>query len=100
MSLQSKHSPFYPLPLPLLTQHAYRTGNYVSRTAPILGSTSIVVFGKSVIHADVILRGDLKRLASGAAAGGKDTGAAITIGRYSGIGEGTIVRPPCKVYRG
>lgn len=40
-----------------------------------------------------ILRGDLRRVGSGAVV-------ALALGKYSMIGEGCVIRPPYKTYKG
>ncbi|WVO16128.1 hypothetical protein L204_103795 [Cryptococcus depauperatus] len=69
------------------------TGNKVSRKALITGATNIVVAGKSIICASSILRGDLRRSTAG-------QHVVISMGRYCVIGEGAVVRPPGKIYKG
>ncbi|WVQ79953.1 hypothetical protein IAT38_002054 [Cryptococcus sp. DSM 104549] len=69
------------------------TGNKVSRKALIAGATNIVLGGKSVIQTGSILRGDLRRAAAG-------QHVVISVGRYCLVGEGSVVRPPGKMYRG
>jgi dynactin-5 len=82
----------------------------VSRKAVITGATNIVLGGKSVIQAGqsllllrangrrtdnlgAVLRGDLRRSTAG-------QHVVISMGRYCSIGEGTIIRPPGKIYKG
>ncbi|WVW84017.1 hypothetical protein I302_106044 [Kwoniella bestiolae CBS 10118] len=69
------------------------TGNKVSRKATITGATNIILGGKSIIQTGSILRGDLRRSTAG-------QHVVITMGRYCLIGEGAIVRPPGKMYKG
>uniref|UniRef100_T1ITU8 Dynactin subunit 5 n=1 Tax=Strigamia maritima TaxID=126957 RepID=T1ITU8_STRMM len=56
-------------------------GNKVSRKSVLYGSQNIVVNGKTIIHSDCIVRGDL---------------ADVKIGRYCVISKGTVIRPPFK----
>ena len=58
-----------------------------------MGASNIVLGGKSIIHPGCILRGDLRRVIPGAQI-------AITMGRYCSIGDGTVLRPPAKFYKG
>lgn len=74
------------------------TGNKVSRKSAIYGSQNIILGGKTIIQPSVVLRGDLRRAgAVGAGTGGQVT---ISVGKYSVLGEGCTVRPPCKAYKG
>lgn len=69
----------------------------------ILGSQNIILGGKTVIQADAMLRGDLKRaLQPGSAAGdkGSQSNVAIAIGRYCFISKGVVLKPPAKSYKG
>ncbi|CAD6935062.1 unnamed protein product [Tilletia controversa] len=100
--------------------------NIIAREAIISGSHFIVLGGKCLIHGGAILRADLRRSqvgaaavvaaavdGAGAAAGGKgaaggraERGAGntphivISMGRYCSVGEGSVVRPPYKIYQG
>lgn len=89
------------------------TGNRVSRKAVILGSQNIILGGKCIIHHNVIIRGDLKRrdllaadAADGEAQARKQSGqqqpgtVAVSCGRYCTFGEGSVIRPAYKVYKG
>ncbi|WWD17222.1 hypothetical protein CI109_101660 [Kwoniella shandongensis] len=69
------------------------TGNKVSRKATIAGATNIILGGKSIIQTGSILRGDLRRSTAG-------QHVVISMGRYCLIGEGAIIRPPGKMYKG
>ncbi|OWZ60090.1 dynactin 5 [Cryptococcus neoformans c45] len=69
------------------------TGNKVSRKALIAGATNIVLGGKSIIQTSSILRGDLRRSTAG-------QHVVISVGRYCLIGEGAVIRPPGKMYKG
>jgi len=69
------------------------TGNKVSRRATIAGPQNIILGGKTVIASGAIIRGDLRRSGPGHAV-------VISLGRYCLIGEGCIMRPPYKTYRG
>ncbi|KZT58701.1 putative dynactin Arp1 p25 subunit RO12 [Calocera cornea HHB12733] len=69
------------------------TGNKVSRRATISGPQNIVLGGKSIISPSAVLRGDLRK------AGSAPT-VVITLGRYCLVGEGVVVRPPYKTYKG
>lgn len=92
------------------------TLNRVSRKSILLGTSNIVLGGKCIIHEGAVVRGDLKRSvpggtavgggegskgssASGAAGGGGQSIVIVT-GRYCVIGEGAVIRPPYKTYKG
>lgn len=99
------------------------TANKVSRQAKIVGSSNIMLGGKVIIHPGAVIRGDLARAVRvaaatttvpGAGSGGTGEGAAqnvvpepkgveritISTGRYCVIGEGVVLRPPWRVYKG
>lgn len=88
------------------------TGNRVSRKAIILGSQNIILGGKCIIHSGAIIRGDLRRLPfkTGDSSGTKEGGApaaqaatntvVISMGRYCTLGEGCLLRPAYKTYKG
>jgi len=85
----------------------------VSRKAVITGATTIILGGKSIVHTGqsrdptrfpfrgselicgpgAILRGDLRRSTAG-------QHVVISMGRYCSVGEGAIIRPPGKIYKG
>ncbi|KAH9174965.1 dynactin subunit p25 [Lactarius sanguifluus] len=69
------------------------TGNKVSRRATISGPQNIILGGKTIISNGAIIRGDLKRAGPGHAV-------VISLGRYCLVGEGCVMRPPYKTYRG
>lgn len=69
------------------------TGNKISRKCIIQGSQNIVLTGKTILEAGVILRGDLRRAGSGAAV-------VLALGKYCRIGQGCVVRPSYKTYKG
>ncbi|TVY83583.1 Dynactin subunit [Lachnellula suecica] len=75
------------------------TGNKVSRRSQIIGTTNIILGGKTVIQAEVIIRGDLLRTYP---TGGEKqtTPVAVAIGRYCFFSRGCELRPPGKVYKG
>ncbi|MCJ1472637.1 hypothetical protein MMC13_001286 [Lambiella insularis] len=75
------------------------TGNKVSRRALISGTHNIILGGRTVIQADVVLRGDLGRILSASASASQNQ-VTISIGRYCFISIGTILRPPAKIHRG
>lgn len=70
------------------------TGNKVSRKCTISGSQNIILGGKTIIQHQVIVRGDLRR------AGGSGPAVVISVGKYCVFGEGAIIRPPYKTYKG
>lgn len=86
--------------------------NKVSRKATILGSSNIVLGGKCIIQHGTILRGDLKRyvpppteaqkaqMTPAQLAQYQKGGVVISSGRYCIFGEGSIIRPPYKTYKG
>lgn len=87
------------------------TGNRVSRKAIVLGSQNIILGGKCIIHSGAIIRGDLRRLPSksngdsSTKEGGTSTTPAtntvvISMGRYCTLGEGCLLRPAYKTYKG
>lgn len=69
------------------------TGNKISRKCTIQGSQNIVLGGKTILEAGVILRGDLRRAGSGAAV-------VLALGKYCRLGQGCVVRPSYKTYKG
>lgn len=77
------------------------TGNKVSRRSQIIGTTNIILGGKTVIQAEVIIRGDLLRTLPPSTQGEKAGNAvAVAIGRYCFFSRGCELRPPGKIYRG
>lgn len=70
------------------------TGNKVSRKCTICGSQNIILGGKTIIQHNVVVRGDLRR------AGGSGPAVVIAVGKYCVMGEGCVVRPPYKTYKG
>lgn len=77
------------------------TGNKVSRRSQIIGTTNIILGGKTVIQAEVIIRGDLLRT-NPSSSGEKSSGntVAVAIGRYCFFSRGCELRPPGKLYKG
>mmetsp|Transcript_41294 Transcript_41294/g.93865 ORF Transcript_41294/g.93865 Transcript_41294/m.93865 type:complete len:209 (-) Transcript_41294:64-690(-) len=61
------------------------SGNKVSRQSLLFGSQNISLAGKSIVKPGVILRGDLQLL---------------RIGKFVIIGEGSVLRPSYKKYKG
>merc|ERR1712125_27412 len=61
------------------------SGNKVSRQSVLCGSQNISLAGKSIVKPGVILRGDLQML---------------RIGRFVTIGDGSVIRPSYKRYKG
>jgi dynactin-5 len=80
------------------------TGNRVSRRSAILGTQNIILGGKTTIHADVLLRGDLCRPAqqssSSSGQSSSKTPIAIAIGRYCILSPACTLKPPSKLYKG
>lgn len=66
----------------------------MSRKCFIHGSQNIVLGGKTIIQSGAIIRGDLRR------AGGSGPAVVISVGKYCVLGEGCVIRPPCKTYKG
>ncbi|KAK4684226.1 dynactin 5, partial [Tremellales sp. Uapishka_1] len=83
----------------------YDKGTYIETDTG--SATNIILGGKSIIQTGMyrpsqsrftetpgaILRGDLRRSAAG-------QHVVISMGRYCVIGEGSIIRPPGKIYKG
>ncbi|CAE8636206.1 unnamed protein product [Polarella glacialis] len=61
------------------------SGNKISRNSVLCGSQNITLVGKSIVKPGVILRGDLQLL---------------KIGKFVMIGEGSVIRPSYKKYKG
>ncbi|CAK0844208.1 unnamed protein product [Prorocentrum cordatum] len=61
------------------------SGNKVSRQSILCGSQNISLAGKSIVKPGVVLRGDLQLL---------------RIGKFVIIGEGSVLRPSYKKYKG
>ena len=92
------------------------TGNKVARRAQLHGTQHIILGGRVVIQPEVCIRGDLIRTNpttttssdpdSGAAPNKQIPGAAgagsttsVSIGRYTFVSHGAILRPPHRVYK-
>ncbi|KAF2231722.1 trimeric LpxA-like protein [Viridothelium virens] len=73
------------------------TGNKVSRRAKIEGTPNIMLAGRTVIMADVHLRGDLHRTADSATSSSNTT---ISMGKYTVIATGCTIHPPSRLSRG
>ncbi|ESZ98229.1 dynactin [Sclerotinia borealis F-4128] len=79
----------------------HRNRNKVSRRSQIIGTTNIILGGKTVIQSEVIIRGDLLRTLPPSSTGEKPGNpVAVAIGRYCFISRGAQLRPPGKIYRG
>ncbi|KAG5519689.1 hypothetical protein PMAC_001845 [Pneumocystis sp. 'macacae'] len=77
------------------TKNIKDTGNKISRVrTTILGSQNIILGGKTIIHAECTIRGDLRRFK------GSQQSIAIMIGKYCSLSLGTVIRPPSKTYKG
>ena len=85
------------------------TGNKVARKAQLHGTQHIVLGGRTVIQPDVCIRGDLVRTAPQAAttpapgqkpAAPSGGGTSVSIGRYTFISQGSILRPPHRMFKG
>lgn len=77
------------------------SGNKVSRRSAITGTANITLGGRTVIMADVVLRGDLHSTRSTASSSGKEgTPTSISIGKCTVVSTGTVLKPPCRMSRG
>ncbi|KAH6625411.1 trimeric LpxA-like protein [Boeremia exigua] len=77
------------------------SGNKVSRRAAITGTANITLGGRTVIMADVQLRGDLRPTRSSATQSGKEAvSTSIIIGRCTVISTGSVIKPPARISRG
>ncbi|MCJ1351427.1 MAG: hypothetical protein MMC33_001411 [Icmadophila ericetorum] len=95
------------------------TGNKVSRRNQIHGSQNIILGGRTVIQAEVCIRGDLIRTTipsnsssssssststsskpSTSSAPAAQNNVAVSIGRYTFLSAGSILHPPSKTHRG
>src|SRR5436190_4329434 len=86
------------------------TGNKVSRRSQVHGTQHIILGGKTVIQAEVCIRGDLFRQQTttptpSAPAPVPQTSAsspaiAISIGRYTYLSRSCLLRPPSRLHRG
>jgi hypothetical protein len=92
---KNDHLPFPPLTPP------QDSGNKVSRRSAITGTANITLGGRTVIMADVQLRGDLHPTRSAPSSSGKDvTPTSISIGRCTVISQGSVIKPPSRISRG
>ncbi|KAI9730812.1 MAG: hypothetical protein M1834_005530 [Cirrosporium novae-zelandiae] len=79
------------------------TGNKVSRRSQIHGTQHIILGGRTVIQADVCIRGDLCRAPSHHTSSNPNSTASnvsVAIGRYTFLSRGCTLRPPSKTHRG
>ncbi|EEP75323.1 hypothetical protein UREG_00169 [Uncinocarpus reesii 1704] len=84
------------------------TGNKVSRRNQVHGTQHIILGGKTVIQADVCIRGDLYRQqphtssAPGppASSNPNTPSIAVSIGRYTYLSRSCLLRPPSRLNRG
>ncbi|OQD77973.1 hypothetical protein PENDEC_c002G05024 [Penicillium decumbens] len=78
------------------------TGNKISRRSQIHGTQHIILGGKTVIQAEAVIRGDLYRLPTTEPSKPPSNApsVAITVGRYTYISKGAILRPPSRLHRG
>jgi hypothetical protein len=77
------------------------SGNKVSRRAAITGTANITLGGRTVIMADVQLRGDLHPTRSAPSQSGRETTPiSINIGRCTVISTGSVIKPPARISRG
>ncbi|GAA5959826.1 hypothetical protein JCM3765_000115 [Sporobolomyces pararoseus] len=76
------------------------TGNIVSRQSLIYGSQNIVLSGKSILSPHCVLRGDLRRTGASSSSGSGGGTVVIAMGKYCFVGEGTVLRPCYKTYKG
>lgn len=85
------------------------SGNVISRSAKIYGASNIVINGRSVIEKGCVIRGDLQRVVATPGVGGNagtmsmqlaSNTTSVNAGRYLSVGQGTVLRPPGKLYKG
>lgn len=79
------------------------SGNIICRNAKIIGAQNIIFNGRSYLGPGCLIRGDLRRLiAAPGGTSGQMIGQATAIGagKYLSVGEGTILRPPGKIFKG
>ncbi|KAG9243964.1 dynactin [Calycina marina] len=83
------------------------TGNKVSRKCQIIGTTNIILGGKTVIQAEVIIRGDLLRSVPSSSSSinpspndKQQSAVAVAIGRYCFFSRGCALRPPGRSTKG
>jgi dynactin-5 len=77
------------------------SGNKVSRRSAITGTANITLGGRTVIMAEVQLRGDLHPTRAAPSQSGKEsTPTSISIGRCTVISTGSIIKPPSRISRG
>ncbi|KAF2014906.1 trimeric LpxA-like protein [Aaosphaeria arxii CBS 175.79] len=77
------------------------SGNKVSRRSAITGTANITLGGRTVIMADVHLRGDLHPTRSVPSSSGKEvTPTSISIGRCTVVSTGSVIKPPSRISRG
>ncbi|KAF2686704.1 trimeric LpxA-like protein [Lentithecium fluviatile CBS 122367] len=77
------------------------SGNKVSRRSAITGTANITLGGRTVIMADVVLRGDLHSTRPVPSSSGKEvTPTSISIGRCTVISTGSVIKPPCRTSKG
>ncbi|KAF2122626.1 trimeric LpxA-like protein [Lophiotrema nucula] len=77
------------------------SGNKVSRRSYITGTANITLGGRTVIQADVHLRGDLHPTRSQPSSSGKEVApTSISIGRCTVISTRSTIKPPSRISRG
>ncbi|RKF74011.1 Dynactin subunit 5 [Golovinomyces cichoracearum] len=76
------------------------TGNKVSRRSQVSGTTNIILGGKTVIQAEVIIRGDLIRTYPSRSGDKLANQVAVSTGRYCFFARGCELRPPGKIFKG
>ncbi|KAF1935101.1 trimeric LpxA-like protein [Clathrospora elynae] len=77
------------------------SGNKVSRRSAITGTANITLGGRTVIMAEVQLRGDLHPTRAVPSQSGKEvTPTSISIGRCTVISTGSVIKPPSRISRG
>lgn len=98
-------------PIPISSkEYAFTdSGNVISRSAKIYGASNIVINGRSVIEKGCVIRGDLQRVVATPGVGGNagtmsmqlaSNTTSVNAGRYLSVGQGTVLRPPGKLYKG
>lgn len=73
------------------------SGNKVSRRSFISGTANITLGGKTVIQADVQLRGDLHPNHRSSSSRPDTVPTSISIGRCTVVSTGCIIKPPCRI---
>lgn len=98
-----------PIPKPKGDYIETDTGNKVARKSQLHGTHNIILGGRTTIQPDVCIRGDLVRSlppqpitdpTSKPPAAPPPYNTSVTIGRYTFISTGSILRPPSRMHKG